>query len=589
MIRWTYLIPRLVVIVAAVSLLGFGLSPLVRWALVRYGSQALGARIDLAALDVSLWQTGVTVAQLAVTNPSSPMRNLFQIDQGTFQLDRDALLERRFVVCEGSIRGLRFDTLRDASGAIAAAEPPPEDTAGFSFPQVTPEWLEAFAGQIGQDLESELMTPGLCRELARRYPQEYDQLKRRVAAMQQRIKQLQVSVQELRRNPLQDPRVYEDLLRQVDDARQQLAEVQPELTRLRGMLQSDRAAVHQARQHDVAYVRERLQWQSLDAESLSQYLLGSEQTARIQSTLAWIRLVRSYIPTRQTLQQPERGRGRIVQLPGWKRGPSLLFEQLAIDGCVDHDGQTVPFAGTLCGLTHQPGLYGQPATLCVEAGTETPVQIQAVVDRTGAVAHDRIVVSCPGLQLPPRQLGKDAALAVAVSPGPGSLRLELELHDDALTGQLVLDQSRLDLEARLADAYGGRQLQDRLNQSLDHVDDFRVTIDLAGTLRRPRCQLHSDLGRQLADGFQLAFRQELDDRAERIAARLDAQVQQQLDRLQQLVDQRSEELLAGLDAPRREIEQLMAPVNEQLGALQQFQLPAIPRTGSLPLRNWLPR
>ncbi len=590
MIRWTYLIPRLVVVLIVVGFLTFGLSPLLRWTLVRYGSQGLGARIDLTAMDVSLRQTRADISQLAVTNPASPLRNLFQIDSGTFYLDRDALLQRKFVVREGRISGLRFDTPRDASGAIQAVQQEQDEgDSSFAFPQIDDQWLESFAGQLQEDLESELMTPGLCRQLIERYPREYDQLRARVQSLSDRVKQLQASARELRENPLQDPRNYEQLVRQVTEAREQLAEVQPELKRLREMLQSDREAVVVAKRHDEAYVRERLRWASLDPESLSQYLLGDEQTARIQSTLAWIRLVRSYIPTKREMHQPEQGGGRTVWFPGMQSTPDLLFERLLIDGETSDGGRTIPFSGTLCDLTHQPSVLGRPATFSVETGGVTPLRIQGTVDRTGSVAHDRIVVTCSGFQQPRRQLGKADALALSIAPSRGTLRLEIDLRDDALSGQLVLQQSDLDMDASLTAAYGGPQLQDRLNQTLDAVSQFRVAVDLSGTLRRPRGRLESDLGSHLAGGFQAAFRQELEARAEQIVSRLDREVQQQLDRLQHTVDEQSEQLLAGLEAPRREIEQLIAPVTEKWGALQKFPLPAVPQISKLPVRDWFPR
>ncbi|MCH5377930.1 MAG: hypothetical protein JJ992_28570, partial [Planctomycetes bacterium] len=443
--------------------------------------------------------------------------------------------------------------------------------------------------QLQEDLESELMTPGLCRELMERYPREYDALRARVQSLSNRVKQLQTSVRELRASPLQDPRKYEQLVRELTETRELLEQVQPELKRLREMLQADREAVVVAKGHDEAYVRERLRWESLNPESLSQYLLGDEQTARIQSTLAWIRLVRGYIPTRREMEQPQRNGGRVLRFAGMQNAPDLLFERLSVDGQVGDDVRAVPFSGMLCDVTHQPAVLGRPATFSIETNGATPLQIQGTVDRTGTVAHDRIVVTCPTFQQPQRQLGRDDALAVCVAPGRGSLRMEIELRDDELSGQLVLQQTDLDMSASLAGAYGGAQLESRLNQTLDAVPQFQVAVHLSGTLRRPRGRLESDLGSHLSEGFQTAFRQELDARADQIVSRLDHEVQQQLDRLQHTLDNQSEQLLARLEGPRRELEQLIAPATERLGISPQIQLPSVPKMGKLPVRNWFPR
>jgi uncharacterized protein (TIGR03545 family) len=589
MIRWGYLIPRLAIVCTIVGFLTLGLSPLARWALVTYGSRTMGARIDVEGLELSPWRTEIQVSQTAITNPASPMRNLFELHEGTFTLDRDALLQRKFVVRQGQISGLRFDTVRSNSGAIALPEEEEDEGGGFSFPAIDDQWFKSLAGKLQDDLESELKTPGLCRELAERYPQEYRQLESQVQSLIDRVEHLRDLIRQVRENPLQDPATYEDLVRQIAEAREQLAQVQPELGRLREMVSADRQAVSQAKQHDEAYVRERLRLESLDPDAISQYLLGQEQAARLQSALAWIRRVRKCIPSKRELAGPQRGRGRIVNLPGVPRTPDLLFERLAIDGQIAGDTDTASFSGSLCGVTHQPQLYGRPATFSVATGGPTPLQIHGVIDRTGAVSHDKIVVRCPAFTLPRRQLGKAQSLAVSIAPSSAALTLEIDLRDEALSGQFAFEQNDLQMETQLPQAYGSQYLQSRLNETLDGVSQVRVAVDLSGTLRRPRGRLRSDLGSQLAEGFQNAFQQELDARAGQIAARVDQYVQEQFSELERIVDGKQQELLARLEEPRRELEQLALPAAEQLGIFDQIKLPAAARTGSLPVSDWLRR
>jgi len=145
------------------------------------------------------------------------------------------------------------------------------------------------------------------------------------------------------------------------------------------------------------------------------------------------------------------------------------------------------------------------------------------------------------------------------------------------------------METQLARAYGGQYLQSRLNETLSNVPRLRVAVDLSGTVRRPRGRLQSDLGSHLAGGFQGVFQQELETRADQITARMDQYVQQQLAQLEQMVDGKQKELLARLEEPRREIEQLAAPAIAQLGILDQLEFPAAVRTGALPSLDWLRR
>ena len=173
MIRWGYLIPRLVLAAALVAFLTYGLAPLVRWAAVTYGSRALGARIEIDSLELSLARVNAKLCGLQVANPGSPAKNLFRASHVQLDLDRDALLQHRLVVREGRISGLRIDDPRDTSGALDlpdSAEPASEfDEAAFCR-----QWLLPIAGRLREDLESELgdagPVPGIGRTLAERVP-----------------------------------------------------------------------------------------------------------------------------------------------------------------------------------------------------------------------------------------------------------------------------------------------------------------------------------------------------------------------------------------------------------------------------------
>ena len=161
--------------------------------------------------------------------------------------------------------------------------------------------------------------------------------------------------------------------------------------------------------------------------------------------------------------------------------------------------------------------------------------------------------------MPARQLGDPQQFALALAPGQAAVRLEIDLRDDALAGQLAFVQQSVQLETTLANAYGGETLKTRLNQALAQVKQLNVTVDLSGTLRRPRTRLHSDLGPQIADGLTMAARQELQARVEQLTGLVDREVHKHLSELEGLVSSKTDELLARLDAPARNWNNLWLP------------------------------
>jgi uncharacterized protein (TIGR03545 family) len=302
----------------------------------------------------------------------------------------------------------------------------------------------------------------------------------------------------------------------------------------------------------------------------------------VQELLAWIEWTRSWIPHRREFAQPERFRGRTVRFGDTRPSPQLVFDQLALDGDFSNNGQTVPFTGTVTGLTNEPAVYGRPATVDVETGGDTPVRVHAVLDRTGRSPHDYLVLELPSLEMPARKLGKAKELAVALAPGRAAVKLEIELRDDTLAGQLAFVQNSVQLETTLAAAYGGEAVQTRVNQALAQVKQLNVTVDLSGTLRRPSTRLHSDLGAQVAEGLTTVARQELQARVEQLTGRVDSEVSKHLSELERLVSTKSDELLARLAGPRAELEKLVAAKSGPWNLDQLSNLPQPIRAGQLP-------
>lgn len=588
MIRWGYLIPRLILVAAVAALLGFGLAPLLRWSIVTYGSKALGARIDIETLNLSLARVDLELGGIQVANPAAPAKNLLRATRVQLDLDRDALLQRRLVVRDGRISGLRLDDMRSSSGAL------PEDGSGdlfgsFDEAAFRKQWLMPIAGRLREDLESELMTPGLCRELMDRWPDEYRRMEAEIDTLKDRVDRLKKLVREVRESKaIPNPERIQQTATELAQTRSDLERMPSDVRRMGEQVKQDAKAMREAKDHDVAYLRSKLSMESLSGQTLTHYLLGREQASRLQELLAWVQWSRKYIPHRREFAEPERLRGRTIRFGDARPSPQVLFERLAVEGDFRDGGQYVPFAGTVTDVSTQPALHGRPATVVIEARGEAPLRVSAILDRTGATPHDHLMVDLPSLDMPARKLGRAEELALAVAPGRAAVKLEIDLRDDSLAGQLVYAQKGVRLETALAASYGGDAVQARVNQALQEIQQLSVTVDLSGTLRRPSARLHSDLGPQLAEGLNTAVRQELQMRVDQLTSRINREVTEQLGKLDQLVSAQSNELLARLNVPRAELEKLTTPMAGQWNLDQLSKLPPSVRTGQLPKRPQLP-
>jgi len=95
----------------------------------KYGTQAVGARVDLAEADLSLVPLGITLTGLEVTNPDSPMNNAVEVATINFGLDILPLLKKRVIIDDMTLARVQFNTPRKTSGAVPGLTPTEEDKA----------------------------------------------------------------------------------------------------------------------------------------------------------------------------------------------------------------------------------------------------------------------------------------------------------------------------------------------------------------------------------------------------------------------------------------------------------------------------
>lgn len=83
-----------------------------------YGSDALGAKVEVADASIGFFPPKVEFAGLAFTDPDTPMQNMAEIGEIKAELDLYQLVVGRVVINELNYTGLRFSTPRSSSGAI---------------------------------------------------------------------------------------------------------------------------------------------------------------------------------------------------------------------------------------------------------------------------------------------------------------------------------------------------------------------------------------------------------------------------------------------------------------------------------------
>jgi uncharacterized protein (TIGR03545 family) len=506
--RW--LRPRGLVLFAGtvVVLVGCGwllADTLVRRAVEAAGTALVGARVELEAADVGLFPPRLGLTGLAVTNPDAPLTNAVEVADARLRLDGGALLGGRLVVDAMGVEGVRFDTPRTRSGALARHPKAPGEKGpglplpAFSLPDV---------GTILKDnpLQSVAEGEALAKDLKAARAGWEDRLKTlpgrdRLDAYRTRAQ----AIDKERKGGL------EGVVKAARDAAALKADVDKDLKTLRqagDALQTD-LATYRRRTEAVAAApaaeAKRLvqRYQQGGALGLGTAFLEPTAARWADTALAWYRrleplasraarAVRTEGGSRAV--RPLHGAGVDVTFPESRPLPGFLVREATV--WVQLAGGRL--AGRVRDLTPEPEVLGRPLTFAFAGdpvGNLGSVRVEGTVNRVDPThPDDRFSLRLSGVRVRDLALARGGPLPVTLAEGAANVQVTGTRRGDALDVNLKADLSG----ARFTTEAGPGETAKALAQALSGVRQATVQAALTGTLAAPRVSVRSDLDRVVA-------------------------------------------------------------------------------------------
>ena len=498
--------------------------------LARRGAQSslstlLGTEVDIASLRIRETDAAIDLGGLAIADPRDPRRNLLEAGTITLNLDPLPLAEKKLVIDQFRLSGLRFLTTR----ATPARPAEPGSPAGQLLAE-TRAWardkfqLPSLAlGRI-DTLKQLVLHPDQLQSLraATGLAARADSVE---AGYQQGLAQLQLgplldsSTSLVTRLAATDPKQLglAGTQQAVSAVRQTIDRVRQARSGLTGLEQVTRTGlaglqrgfgdVQTARERDYATARGLMQLPSLDAPSIGAALFGQESTDYFQQALYYGRVAQRYVPPGlQPWNRPgpsrTRRRGTTVEFPREHEYPGFLLRQGEIDVATGATGQN-QFSAAVAGISSQPALYGRPATLSGRGslGGAQPVNLDlAMVSRHfGDHPADSLGARIDGVNLPPIAI---PSLPLSVRPGPSRVSFSFALTGDRLAGHWQVDARQASWQADSAPPAGGSPVAELVWQAVRGLTTLQVRADLGGTIEQPTLSVRSNLDDAIAARLQ---------------------------------------------------------------------------------------
>jgi hypothetical protein len=450
----------------------------------------------------------------------------------------------------------------------------------------------------------------LGQELEERWPKEFGRYEDELKALKQRIDEFRKSVNVKGGNQIEKVERYalaaqdaEQLLRELEQVKQQLAQT---LRRA----QDDLHLLDEAKSHDLKRIQEKADLLHLDPNEVTELLLGPELTNRLETAIGWAKFIRERIQLATDDPQPVRLRGETIVFPRKQELPLLLVRLLKVDGEGDFNGERLVFDGSISGITTDPKIHGKPIIVRLDAvghpfqadpnahpasngneiqltsgQSEKPdlvsVQLEAVLDYTKDVPEHQLKLSYKEPRPNQHDLGNPESFQLAMTSRAANCRANLTLVGDELSGQIDYHQAIDAITAKLGTKrFKGDEIVLAVIQDVvTGIHEIDANMKLSGTALKPQFTLSSNLGRELSDGINTAFAEQLKSGRRDLLVRFDREAAKRSEKLTRLYDEQLQKLTGQLNLNKGEVQE----VAQSFGVKLPGKLDIKGITGGLPI------
>lgn len=575
MIRWKFVLTRVLILVAVVTLLRWGMGPTVRFLTVRSLQLATGARVDIAAADVGLFPPRVDYVDLRVADPRGrkAYRDLFRADSVSLEIDGNALMRRRWVVREGRIAGLEIGSRRDESGHF---EREPEaietDTGPSLLSRLCGGAVDGFEEQASE-LADDLETVRRSREIRARWESDYEDLELRAERLEGQVREIRAEARSVK-NPLRDYPALDRAIARANDLRAELLDVRRRIDELPDQMRRDLASLEEAKRIDLEKVERHLPDRGEDAGDFASEMIAKAVRERLRQLQSYLDHARQIADLTVRAPKKERGRGEAIDLAGDSRPPSFLIRQCEISGMLRSRGQVYTVSGVVENVTPSPERLVEPthARLLLEdtALTSQPLRLDYVRDRRGGSDVDRVTLLWPRSPARPAEWGSDKEIGIAVQGGNRELWAQVIRDGERIRGRLVSKQTGLRMRLRVGPRFATSPVAVSIDERLANVDRIEIDARFAGTWDAVDLKLESNLERVLREAADEAIAAQLEASREKLTATIRRRHARHTEELQEWLGTRQSEARHRLAAADRSIEEVFQSVTRGIGSAESY-------------------
>ena len=577
MIRWRFVLTRLLIVIAFLALLRWGMGPVAQYVTVHSVETATGSKVDIKDTQVGLFPPSIHFSDVRVADPrdGKEMQDSFRASSIKLVMDGEALLRRRWVANRGIISGIEIGAQRKTSGRLNRLEKVESGDNSSTGPSLD-QLMGATTSRLRDETKAVLVnleTVKCSQQIRSQWEAEYKALVIRAKNLEEQIRGVRDEARVVQ-NPLRDLPELQRTLARARDARSELSSVHRAIDSLPSRLQADLVRLDQAKQTDLAKVDQYVPGELASSGDLGIEMLGDAVREQIQQ-------IRSYMDSGRTLANytvvaPESVRVRGVDHDlASHPSPGLLVRHCEVSGSLQADGRRYQMTGYLENLTPNPEKLDEPTRVSLRLAGPEVVRAEYVRDRRQDANVDLLTLHWPEIKAEPLRIGKDGETSIQINGGQRELWVQIKTEGNHLEGRLVSKQTGVSLDLTAPPKFADSVAAESLRQSLSFVDRIEMDARFSGTWRDLDLKLTSNLGQVLRRAGEDAIAGQVAESKRQMAATIRQEHANQSVALQQWLgsqQNKAQSLLANaekfIDEMGRKVQSEVGDADAYLGKLR---------------------
>ena len=482
----------------------FILDMVVKSYIEKAGTEAVGARVELASADVSLFPAGIDLINLQITNKDNPMENSVEVGHINALMEVFPLLKRKVIVNNVLFDRVEFNTARKYSGAING-----QKSSDINSEDKKSEWLDEFCSQSEMnlfempDIESilknefkSLKSVKLAEDIKKNISQTEEKFKKKLENLigEEKIDEYRARIKKIQENEssnlailgsvLEFREIYKEIEDDLDDVKDVQKEFKQELNKFKKDL--NRLSKEQAR--DIERLKKKYLFLKGDKLELSRFLFGPSMCALSQKYSKWFALAEPYFDSSK--KQENKSKPEKSETVKSKKDVYLLIQNLKADLILKKGVIT----GKAANITNMPTVSGLATTFDFSGGGFAglnSLDLKGVMNFVNP-AHPKHEASLnvSGLLLEDFLFSDRPDFFVGLAKSVTDITSSLKLDDNKLK---VLAKAQFNEVVMQAESLKGSSLQKALVKTLSTIDKFNLALDMNGVGEKYNIAIKSDL------------------------------------------------------------------------------------------------